>query len=211
MSDAGHRPPEANILISWLARFIFWVVGWKVTGKIPNVPKMLLIGVPHTSNWDGAIFYVFSLAIRAHIKFIGKHTLFKPPFGPLMRFAGGIPVNRGTTINAVDQIVSAFDQSDRLAVIVAPEGTRSLTQYWKTGFYYIALKAKVPIVLGYVDFPRKEVGLGPHFMPTGNITEDFKIIQAFYADKVGHHPEKQGPVALPPRDEAKESAIPEES
>ncbi|MCC6895969.1 MAG: lysophospholipid acyltransferase family protein [Anaerolineae bacterium] len=186
--------------MSWLARFIFWVVGWKVTGKVPNFPKMLLIGVPHTSNWDGAIFYVFSLAIRTHIKFIGKHTLFKFPFGGLMRFAGGIPVNRSTTLNAVDQIVDQFNQHERMAVIVAPEGTRSLTKHWKTGFYYIALKAQVPIVLGYVDYSRKEVGLGPNFMPTGNIVEDFKIIQAFYADKVGRHPEKQGPVVLPPRE-----------
>ncbi|MCA0456905.1 MAG: lysophospholipid acyltransferase family protein [Chloroflexi bacterium] len=200
MSYSDGRAPEANLFISWLARFIFWVVGWKVTGKVPNFPKMLLIGVPHTSNWDGAIFYVFSLAIRTHIKFIGKHTLFKFPFGGLMRFAGGIPVNRSTTLNAVDQIVDQFNQHERMAVIVAPEGTRSLTKHWKTGFYYIALKAQVPIVLGYVDYSRKEVGLGPNFMPTGNIVEDFKIIQAFYADKVGRHPEKQGPVVLPPRE-----------
>lgn len=199
MSDAV-RPPEANLFISWLARFIFWVLGWKITGELPNVPKMLLIGVPHTSNWDGAVFYVFSLAVRAHIKFIGKHTLFKPPFGGLMRLAGGIPVNRSTTMNAVDQIVEAYDKSERLAVILAPEGTRSLTKYWKTGFYYIALKAKVPIVLAYVDYPLKSCGVGPSFMPTGNIQEDFKLIQVFYADKVGRHPEKQGPVELPPRE-----------
>lgn len=205
MTDANQRPPEANLLIAWLARFIFWVVGWKVTGQVPNVPKMLLIGAPHTSNWDGAVFYVFSLAIRTHIKFVGKHTLFKFPFGGLMRFAGGIPVNRSTTMNAVDQLVEAFNSHERMALILAPEGTRSRTKHWKTGFYYIALQAQVPIVLGYVDYPRKRVGLGPYFMPTGDINADFKRIQDFYADKVGRHPEKQGPIELPPRENSKGS------
>ena len=200
MIEITRRPPETNFLISKLARFIFWIVGWQVMGEIPNVPKMLLIGAPHTSNWDGFIFYLFSLSVRAHIQFLGKHTLFKPPFGRLLRWAGGVPINRSTTMNAVDQVVAAFNAQERMALILAPEGTRSLTQYWKTGFYYIALKAQVPIVMAYVDYSRKRCGVGPHFMPTGNIEADFKLIQAFYGDKVGHHPEKQGPIALPPKD-----------
>ena len=200
MTDATQRAPEANFFISKLARLIFRLVGWRVTGDIPNLPKMLLVGAPHTSNWDGAIFYVFTLAVRTHIHFIGKHTLFKPPFGGIMRWAGGVPVNRATTVNAVDQVVAAFNASERMTLIIAPEGTRSRTNYWKTGFYYIALKAQVPIVLAYVDYPRKRCGVGPHFMPTGDIQADFKVIQDFYADKVGRHPEKQGPILLPPRE-----------
>jgi 1-acyl-sn-glycerol-3-phosphate acyltransferase len=197
MTASSRRPPEANIVISWLARFIFWIAGWKVVGEIPNFPKMLLIGAPHTSNWDGAIFYVFTLASRTYIHFLGKHTLFKPPFGGLMRWAGGVPVNRTTTVNAVDQVAAAFDARQTMALIIAPEGTRSKTTYWKTGFYYIALKAKVPIVMLYVNYPKRECGVGPSFMPTGDIVADFKLIQAFYADKVGQHPEKQGPISLP--------------
>ncbi len=200
MTDGTRRPPEANYFIAKLARFIFWVLGWRVTGELPNVPKMLLIGAPHTSNWDGAVFYVFSLAARAHIHFLGKHTLFKPPFGGIMRWAGGVPINRSTTVNAVDQVVSAFNSQERMALIVAPEGTRSVTESWKTGFYYIALKAQVPVVMVYVDYPRKRCGVGPHFMPTGDIDADFKLVQDFYADKVGRHPEKQGPIALPPKE-----------
>ncbi len=200
MNETTRRAPEANYFISKLARFIFWVAGWKVTGEVPNLPKMLLIGVPHTSNWDGAIFYLFTLAMRTYIQFLGKHTLFKPPFGGLMRMAGGVPINRTTTVNAVDQVVAAFNAHERMALIVAPEGTRSLTQYWKTGFYYIALGAKVPIVMAYVDFSRRQCGVGPYFMPTGDIEADFKLIQEFYADKVGRHPEKQGPIALPPKE-----------
>ena len=200
MTATTSRPPETNFLISKLARFIFWVAGWQVTGEIPNFPKLLLIGAPHTSNWDGFIFYLFSLSVRAHIQFLGKHTLFKPPFGGLMLWAGGVPINRSTTVNAVDQVVEAFNAHERMALIIAPEGTRSLTEHWKTGFYYIALKAHVPIVMAYVDYSRKRCGVGPHFMPTGDIDTDFKLIQDFYADKVGRHPEKQGPIVLPPKD-----------
>ncbi len=200
MTVETRRPPEANYFISKLARFIFWVFGWHVTGELPNIPKMLLIGGPHTSNWDGAVFYLFSLSVRAHIQFLGKHTLFKFPFGGIMRWAGGVPINRTTTVNAVDQVVEAFNSHERMALIIAPEGTRSLTEHWKTGFYYIALKAQVPVVMAYVDYSRKRCGVGPHFMPTGDIDADFKQVQAFYADKVGRHPEKQGPIVLPPKE-----------
>src|SRR5690242_14796874 len=101
MTDSYRRPPEANLLISQLARLIFRLAGWTVSGTLPNYPKMLMIGAPHTSNWDGAIFYLFTLVERTHIHFLGKHTLFKWPFGGLMRWAGGVPVNRSTTMNAV--------------------------------------------------------------------------------------------------------------
>ena len=200
MTDGTRRPPEANYFISKLARCIFWILGWRVTGELPNFPKMLLIGGPHTSNWDGAVFYLFSLSVRAHIHFLGKHTLFKPPFGGIMRWAGGVPINRTTTVNAVDQVVDAFNAHERMALIIAPEGTRSLTKYWKTGFYYIALEAHVPVVFAYVDYSRKRCGVGPYFMPTGDIDADFKLVQDFYADKVGRHPEKQGPILLPPKE-----------
>src|SRR5215213_7979983 len=125
MTDETRQPPEVNFFISKLAQFIFWVFGWRVTGELPNVPKMLLIGAPHTSNWDGVVFYLFSLVARAHIHFLGKHTLFKPPFGGLMRWVGGVPVNRSTTVNAVDQVVDAYNAHERMALIIAPEGTRS--------------------------------------------------------------------------------------
>ncbi|MBA3871368.1 MAG: lysophospholipid acyltransferase family protein [Anaerolineae bacterium] len=201
MTDSSGRTPEIYYFVSKLARFIFGVFGWRVTGEIPNFPKMLFIGAPHTSNWDGAVFYLFSLSVRAHIHFLGKHTLFKPPFGGLMRWAGGVPINRTTTVNAVDQVVEAFNAHERMALILAPEGTRSYTDHWKTGFYYIALKAQVPVVFAYLDYQRKLCGVGPHFMPTGDIDADFKLVQDFYKDKVGRHPEKQGPIVLPPKEE----------
>jgi 1-acyl-sn-glycerol-3-phosphate acyltransferase len=201
MTDSYQRPPEANLLISKLARFIFRLAGWTVSGKLPNYPKMLMIGAPHTSNWDGAIFYLFTLVERTHIHFLGKHTLFKWPFGGLMRWAGGVPVNRSTTMNAVDQVVAAFNANPTMTLVIAPEGTRSKTPNWKTGFYYIALKAQVPIVMLYVDYPRRDCGVGPYFMPTGDIDVDFKLIQDFYADKGGRHPEKKGPIELPPKEQ----------
>lgn len=139
-----------------------------------------------------------SMGIRMY--WLGKHTLFKPPFGPIMRAVNGIPINRQSTKNAVDQVVDIFEQREKFVLILAPEGTRKKVDHWKTGFYYIALGAKVPIALAYVDAPRRRVGMGPVIMPSGDIEADFEIIRAFYADKVGHHPEKMGTVALPPQE-----------
>jgi 1-acyl-sn-glycerol-3-phosphate acyltransferase len=192
------RPPEVSVAVSRFARFVFGLFGWHAEGELPNFPKMVIIGAPHTSNWDGAIFFTMTLILRARLKVIGKHTLFKPPFGGLMRWAGGIPINRATSKNAVDQVVDAFNEHEHMALVIAPEGTRKKTKYWKTGFYYIALKANVPIVLVGLDYPRRVCMIGPHFMPSGDIQADFEIIKQFYADKVGRHPHKKGEIALPP-------------
>jgi 1-acyl-sn-glycerol-3-phosphate acyltransferase len=118
-----------------------------------------------------------------------------------MRWAGGVPVNRSTTMNAVDQVVAAFNANPTMTLVIAPEGTRSKTNFWKTGFYYIALKAQVPIVMLYVDYPHRDCGVGPYFMPTGDIEADFKLIQDFYVDKGARHPEKKGPIELPPKEQ----------
>jgi 1-acyl-sn-glycerol-3-phosphate acyltransferase len=96
--------------------------------------------------------------------------------------------------------VQVFRERDRMVLVLAPEGTRKNVPYWKTGFYYIALGAGVPVLLGYVDYPRRRCGFGPALMPTGDIDKDFEVIRAFYADKVGQHPERQGPIALPPKE-----------
>ncbi|MEZ4669614.1 MAG: lysophospholipid acyltransferase family protein [Anaerolineae bacterium] len=193
------RTPEINIAVTLLARFIFRLMGWQSMGEVPNIPKMVIIGAPHTSNWDGFYFYLITLILRTKLRFLGKHTLFRPPFGGIMRWAGGIPINRATSKNAVEQAVDAFNQSENMALVIAAEGTRKKTKFWKTGFYYIALGAKVPIVLGYVNYATRTAGIGPHFMPSGDIEKDFETIQKFYEDKVGRHPERKSDVALPPK------------
>lgn len=184
-----------------LAQLIYRLVGWKAEGQAPNLPKFVIIGAPHTSNWDGIHMFLTSTSLGIRMYWLGKHTLFRAPYGWLMRWASGIPVNRESTKNAVEQVVDEFEQRDRFVLIIAPEGTRKKVDYWKTGFYYIALGAGVPIVLAYIDYPRKRTGLGPAIMPSGDIEADFEIFRAFYADKVGQHPEKAGTVALPPKNE----------
>ena len=194
------RPSDYPGWLRTLARLLYRLAGWRVEGISPDLPKFLTIGAPHTSNWDGIHMLALSTSLGIRMYWLGKHTLFKPPFGAIMRAVNGIPVNRQSTKNAVEQVVDIFEQRERFVLIIAPEGTRKKVDYWKTGFYYIALGAKVPIVLAYVDAPHRRVGMGPAIMPTGDIEADFEIIRAFYADKVGHHPEKMGTVALPPQE-----------
>lgn len=172
------------------------LLGWTFDTNIPNLNKFLVIGAPHTSNWDFIYFILFIKATGIRVGFIGKDTAFWGPIGIILKKMGGIPVNRRTRNNFVDQIISKFNQRDQLILLITPEGTRHKTNNWKSGFYYIAHGAKVPILLGSIDYPQKHLGLGPIFHPSGNIHEDFKIIQDFYAGKTGKYPQKQGPIQL---------------
>lgn len=194
----GERSPDTSLWLARLAGFILSIFGWKVGDVTPNFPKMIVIGAPHTSNWDGLIMVLFALVLRVRLQWVGKHTLFKFPFGGLMRLAGGVPLNRSTTKNAVEQTIQVFNEHEKMALVVAPEGTRGKVDHWKTGFYYIALGANVPIVMGYVDYGRKQAGLGPAIMPSGDIEADMEVFRTFYSDITPRHPEKKGTVALPP-------------
>jgi 1-acyl-sn-glycerol-3-phosphate acyltransferase len=199
MTDS-QRPSDYPGWLRALARGLYRLAGWRVEGTAPNFPKMLVIGAPHTSNWDGIHMLALSTSLGIRMYWLGKHTLFKPPFGPIMRAVNGIPVNRESTKNGVEQVVEIFKEREKFVLIIAPEGTRKKVDYWKTGFYYIAQGAIVQIVLAYVDAPHRRVGLGPAIMPSGDIEADFEIFRAFYADKEGHHRDKKGTVALSPQD-----------
>jgi 1-acyl-sn-glycerol-3-phosphate acyltransferase len=131
----------------------------------------------------------FGLNLKAY--WMGKQSIFSPPFGPIMRWLGGIAVNREQSSNLVDSCAQALVKAEgAVHLVIPPEGTRSKTRYWKTGFYYIALKAQVPIVLGYMDYSRKVSGLGPLFYPTGDIEQDMMTIKAFYAPFKGKNPDQ---------------------
>ena len=155
----------------------------------------MLIGAPHTSNWD----FVFMLAICWRHGFaplyLGKHTLFKKPFGPIMRAFGGIPVDRAHPGRLVDDVVARLRTGKRV-LVVTPEGTRSLGKVWKSGFYRIASDAGLPVVLGYVDSATHTAGLGPTIMLTGDVVADMDLVREFYADKRGIHPELFTPPML---------------
>jgi 1-acyl-sn-glycerol-3-phosphate acyltransferase len=130
------------------------------------------------------------------IRIMGKDSLFRGPMGVFMRSLGAFPVYREVSTNMVDQVAAKFDEYDELIIGLAPEGTRKKSSRWKTGFYYIALKAKVPIVMAYLDYAKKVVGIGPSLIPTGDIQADFEIIRDFYSGIVGKFPQKQGEIKI---------------
>ncbi|MCS6807329.1 MAG: lysophospholipid acyltransferase family protein [Bacteroidota bacterium] len=181
-------------------RFARWwlsLTGWKVVGDLPpDIKRFVVIGAPHTSNWDlyGAVLGAMSMNFRG--KWLGKKELFRFPFGWLMRWLGGIPVDRSRRTNMVDFAAKLLETSDSLGLIIPPEGTRSKTPKWKTGFYYIAYKARVPIICGFMDYAKRELGIGLILTPTGNIHEDIKIIRDFYSTVQGKYPEKMSPVEI---------------
>jgi 1-acyl-sn-glycerol-3-phosphate acyltransferase len=144
--------------------------------------RSVFIAAPHTSNWDLPYTLMVAFALRLNVHWMGKASIFRFPFGGLMRWLGGLAVDRSKSNNLVAASANAITRArGALQLIVPPEGTRSKTRYWKTGFYHIALAAKVPIVMAYMDYSRKISGLGPLFYPTGDLEADMCIIKAFYA------------------------------
>jgi 1-acyl-sn-glycerol-3-phosphate acyltransferase len=175
--------PVVNTILRTLSIGILRLTGWKVLGSLPpNCGKSVFIAAPHTSNWDLPYTLMVAFALRLNIYWMGKEQLFKPPFRHLMMWFGGIPVQREKSNNVVAASVEAIKAADGpLQLVVPPEGTRSKARYWKTGFYYIAVGAQVPIVMAYMDYDKKISGLGPVFQPTGDIDADMAAIKAFYA------------------------------
>lgn len=169
------------------SRLFLAIIGWRVVDEKPDVRKAVLLAAPHTSNWDFPIFLASAGVLRLEARFLGKHTLFKGRFGWFFHWAGGIPVDRtgGNPGAVVDQAVAAFKAQDHLILTIAPEGTRSKVNEWKTGFYRIAHGAGVPIIPAYVDARTKTIGFGKPFEPTGDMTKDINTLREFYANKQG--------------------------
>lgn len=165
-------------------------LGWRLEGRWPDLRRMVVVLAPHTSNWDFflAICVVVALGVRAH--WIGKHTLFRWPFGRLMRYLGGTPIVRDASIGRVAQIVEQIKRSDEFILGVAPEGTRRRAPRWKSGFYHVAVGAGVPILLAYLDYSQRVVGLGPVFHPTGDERSDLASIRSFYDKRWARFPDQ---------------------
>jgi len=183
-------------MLKLLARWFLRLSGWEVEGGKPLERRFVLIAAPHTSNWD--LPYMLALAVIYDVKisWMGKDALFRPPHGWLMRRVGGIPIVRHRRGNMVSQMARVFEESESLALVVPAEGTRGYVAHWKSGFYHIARTAKVPIVLGYMDYARRRGGFGPALLPTGDIRSDMDEIRDFYADKIGKYPDLFGEVKL---------------
>jgi len=188
-------------IIQWFGRTALRLAGWRVDSAAPATPKYVLLAVPHTSNWDFVVTMMAGMAMGIWPHWVGKHTLFKPPFGMLARALRGIPVDRRSSSNMVGQLAQAFAARDRMILVMPPEGTRGHTEYWKSGFYHVALAARVPVALGCVDFATRTATIGPLIMPTGDVRADMDLIRASYAGKQGLHPERQGPIRLKAEDD----------
>lgn len=183
-------------MLKIFSKIILKLIGWKVDVTLPQEKKFIMIGAPHTTNWDLPIGLLCFWSVPIHLTWVAKKQLFVGPFNIFFRALGGIPVDRSVRTGFIEQITQQFDEHDEMVFGLTPEGTRSKTAYWKTGFYYIALKAKVPICLAYVDYPSRTIGFGKTIMPTGDIEKDFEVIKTFYRDKKGKYPENQGPVEI---------------
>ncbi|MCX5834433.1 MAG: lysophospholipid acyltransferase family protein [Deltaproteobacteria bacterium] len=183
--------PILRDIFRWLAILFIKMIGWRKDGSLPDIPKYVIIVAPHTSNWDFPIGLAMAFALKLRGYWLGKDGLFRWPFHGFFRWLGGIPIDRSKSSDVVAQMVQVFKERNKLTMVLAPEGTRKKVMYWKSGFYYIARGANVPIVLAFLDYLRKAGGIGPVFNPTGDIEADMEYIRAFYATVTGKHPEKQ--------------------
>ena len=187
-----------------LARVVLKIGGWRIEGDRPEASSYVLIAAPHTSNWDFIWFIAMALAKDVPVRWLGKNSLFKGPLGYLMRWLGGLPIERSSPQGYVAQIAGLFSNPEPVVLVFPAEGTRGRVPHWKSGFYHVARQAQVPVVLGFLDYPKKRGGFGLERMLTGDIEADMDQLRAFYAGIDGRFPDKQGPILLreegvPPR------------
>jgi 1-acyl-sn-glycerol-3-phosphate acyltransferase len=178
-------------MLKLFARLMLKIMGWKIIGVIPPGTKKCVIAVaPHTSYWDFVIGRLAYWVMGIKASFLIKKEVFKFPFKRLLLHMGGIPVDRGRSSKMVDQVTELFRRSESLYIVITPEGTRKPVKQWKKGFYYIAYKASVPIALGYLDYAKKEGGVGKVIIPDGDLEKQMQEIKDFYRGMTPKHPER---------------------
>lgn len=177
---SGSIPAGGNAFSRWLGRTVLRLAGWRIEGALPDAPKIMVVGAPHTSNWDFLYGMAVMFAIGIHASWMAKHTLFWPPLGWILRHFGGVATNRSAAHGAVEEIAGAFREREQLVIGVTPEGTRSPVTEWKTGFYRIAERAQVPMALASWDYEKKVFTLGPSFLPSGDMEADMERVKAYY-------------------------------
>jgi 1-acyl-sn-glycerol-3-phosphate acyltransferase len=191
MKTTIFNTPILSTFFHFLARIFMRIAGWRVAGKLPDLPKFVLIGAPHTSNLDFLLFLGLVFTLRANVRFMGKAELFRPPYGWFFYYCGGIPVDREKSTGLVEQMVKACNESENFILTIAPEGTRHHVTEWKRGFYHIAKSAEIPIVMAVVDGKHKEVRIGQVFHPTDDAEADMNAIQAYFAGAIGVNPRRK--------------------
>lgn len=178
------------------------LAGWEFETALPAVKKYVCLAVPHTSNWDGVLLIALARTVGMKMSFMIKNDWLRGPMGTILRRFGAVGIERSRSTNVVQAMIDELTRRDSLALVIPPEGTRGRADHWKSGFYHIALGAKVPVVPGYLDYRRKRAGLGDPIWLTGDVTADMDAIRAFYEDKapVAMYPDQFGPIRL--REEA---------
>jgi 1-acyl-sn-glycerol-3-phosphate acyltransferase len=185
MKTTIFNTPILSTFHHYLARTIMRMVGWRIEGRLPDLPKFVLIGAPHTSNWDFVLFLGVIFSLRANVRFMGKAELFRFPVGWFFRYCGGVPVDRKKSTGLVEQMVNVCNESENFILVIAPEGTRHQVAEWKRGFYHIAKSAGIPIVMAIVDGKHKSVRLGQVFHPTEDMEADLKTIKGVFEGVTG--------------------------
>lgn len=172
-----------------IARLVLRLSGWRAVGHVPTAG--ILVGAPHTSNWDWVAMLLLTWRDGVQARVLIKRELFRGPLAPLLRVTGGIPLDRSSPGATVRALLDEARRDERFLLVLAAEGTRDRTDYWKSGFYTIAQQTGLPVVLGFVDGPSRTMGFGPTLTPSGDVTADMDLVRAFYADKRGIRPERR--------------------
>ncbi|MEO0601660.1 MAG: 1-acyl-sn-glycerol-3-phosphate acyltransferase [Myxococcota bacterium] len=203
-SAITHPGPTGGKLAYYIGRAWMAVFGWDVEEPGPTVPKAIIIAAPHTSNWDLPHMLAAAFVYRIQVRWLGKHTLFKGMFGPFFKWLGGIPVDRTSAKGMVGQAADRLMEADQLYIAVPPSGTRDKRDHWKSGFYWIAHTAQVPVICGYLDYGKRRANLGYTFVPTGDVAADMAKVRAFYEGVHGKFPDLESGIRLKEEDEAQE-------
>ena len=191
MKNTIFTTPVISQLLRFLSNSIMRLIGWKVEVTLPNLPKYLIIGAPHTSNWDFLLFLATIFHLKVDARYMGKAELFRGPFGWFFYWCGGIPVDRKKSQGLVEQMVEACNNSDKFILTIAPEGTRHKVKEWKRGFYHIAKGAGIPIIMAKVDGKKKAMCVGEVFHLTEDMEADMLAIQDAFKGMVGINPRKK--------------------
>ena len=202
-SESKQHKRGSTQQVPWIIRrgalLVMGLFGWKLIGDLSGIDKAVIIGVFHTSNWDGPVALLTALSLGVRFRWLGKKELFRFPLGLLLRALGGIPIDRSKSKNVVEQIVQMFAANNKLFIITWPEGKRKKASHWKTGFYHMALQANVPLALGFLDYGKKESGIGELMTLSGDMEADMKKFRAFYENVTPRVPENASEVRFAPK------------
>jgi 1-acyl-sn-glycerol-3-phosphate acyltransferase len=182
-------PRSGGPLTRAFGRVLLALLRWRIRGNVPDRPKLVIIVAPHTSNWDFVVGVAAKFALGLRVLWLGKHTLFRFPLGVLMRALGGMPVDRSASQHVVDRVADEFGRRERLVLAITPEGTRKRVERWRTGFYHIASRARVPIVTVALNWGDRSVDIGDVFIPTGDVEGDIQLLQGQFANVKGRRPQ----------------------